>query len=108
MSLECCDKDGQPFIRILVAVPGMGSADIELGRAETVAVFKPSDRDETELMLPHPLMIPQFDFLTRSHSIFSSPFASSLPTVHSLFSPFSPPRFLYLSSSIYNLLNNFE
>ena len=53
MSLECCDKDGQPSAIILVVVPGMGSADAELGHAGTVAVFEPFDKDETEPMLSH-------------------------------------------------------
>lgn len=83
--------DRQSFAGIPTAVPGMGSADVELGRAGTVAVFEPSDRDETDPMLPQLLMIPRFAFLAHPHSILFSHFASALPTVRSLFSPFSPP-----------------
>ena len=105
MSLECCDKDGQPSAGILAVVPGMGSTDAELGRAGTIAVFEPSGRDETESMLPYLLMIPRFAFLTRSYSVLFSPFALAPLTVHFLFSPLSPPRFLYPSSHVHTPLN---
>lgn len=106
MSLECCDKDGQPFAEILAAVPGMGSTDAELGRAGTIAVFEPSGRDETDSMLPHMLMIPRFAFLTRFYSVFFSPFALAPSTVHFLFSRLSPPQFLYPFSHAHIPLNN--
>lgn len=71
MSLEYCNKSGQPSAGILAAVLGMRSAEAELGHVGVVVAYGLSSRDEAEQMLPH------FVFPTRSHFVLSSPSASA-------------------------------
>ena len=62
----------------------MGGAEAELDCVGTVAVSKPWDKGETELIFHPSVRIPQLAFLTRSYSEFSFPFVSAPLAAHSL------------------------